>query len=342
MKPSFDNFFKWTASNCLVCAYHTFIDPFRLFYPLKGYCQHSSLYHSTKPQFKIWKFSQTLLIIVSFFLVLPTLILFRYLPPLWQTERSLCLILISDQVLVISTVILVLIIRLRLSFQRLEAEGYLKIFEHRKHFLLDDILAERELKWMVLTRNLLIVVILIGAGLNAYLHYSVSYDNLPWSMVRRFTIVYCCALQCYIAAEFMQKIFIIGKVLQAVMTSVKSTLNVRLFLNTVSSQKVVLKSAFARYSHLVLCLNENLNLLMKFMTSCLVTWILLLTLSLILNFYIFCEYVDYNFGALCALQYRTMAIIFGISGLLLSHDCQLKQKVSGTILNTRISLRIST
>jgi hypothetical protein len=139
-------------------------------------------------------------------------------------------------------------------------------------------------------------------------------------------LVLCCAFQCYMAAQFIQRIIVVGRILDAVKTSLQTTLNIATFLHTVNSKRS--SWSFEKYSCLVLVVSKNLNLLMKFVTSWLVPWVLIIILTLILNFYIFLEYNHYNAHALCLLLARTMTTVVGTVFVFYIHDTHLKAKVS--------------
>jgi hypothetical protein len=184
---------KMDISNCFVCACRSILDPFRVFYPLKSYCPHSSLFHSNKPYFKISKPSELLMALLLIFFMVSTMRSFPHLSDVWRTDRSLCLILIADQFIIVSTCILLTLVWWKLRFELEESAGYLEIFANRQFFLLKDIIDAKDMRHLLLARNIVTVTIFCGAVVNAVGIYGVSYDNLPWNLARKLatSVVLC-------------------------------------------------------------------------------------------------------------------------------------------------------
>jgi hypothetical protein len=307
------------SSNCVVCLLRSNYDLCQLLLPLKGYCQHSwlKLYRSKRPYFRFLRRLQIFDYVFQTFLCWPIFTYFYYLPSICSSNnKSLCLILLTDQSFVISTCVVSLIHITQFKTKHLEANGWISIVENRRSYGLKDVFNSKKSKTLIRRRNLMLAafyVLIIGTTV---IQLVVSYDNIPWNGSRKFLLLLCFTFQGYISLDLTQRFKIIGAILDAL----KRALTKKRSRN--------LKRPFIKYNNLILAIRINLNLFMKMMTVPLVSWILTVIGSLILNIYISIKFPEYDLYTLILLQSRTVVTIMSIFIILYSAEKNLKEKVS--------------
>jgi hypothetical protein len=305
------------AYNCVVCFYRFVFDPFRPLFPIKGYCQHSKYYNSTRPKFEISRLICAGLFVFSTGLLLFAFSFVSYLPQLFQNNRSLCLMVTADKVLILSTGIVCLRACLSLDTVLQETRSWLCIYEMRKSFGLKEIIDEKLHKKLKSYQIVTIVAITFLITVMAPIRYIFINDDLPWNPARNFLIAFSTGFQNYLALEYCQKMVLIGSIVKAIKASLES-----------ASGSSGLENIFARASRLVLFIHRNLELLKKYTNNIFPVWVLTMTINLILNIYFLVKYSDYNIYALSMLQVRTITLILYLWTMLYFHDMQLIDPVS--------------
>jgi hypothetical protein len=302
------------VSNCVVCFYRFVFDPFRPLYPIKGYCQHSKYYNSDRSRFVIFKSIQAFTSVAAVGLLLLGLYFSSYLPPLFQSNRSLCLILTADQLFILSTAILSVGACLGLDGQVNEINSWIYIFEKSSTTIIDEMHIQR----IKFYRKILITIIDFLIIILTVMHYTFSKDYLPWNKLREFLLVYCMGFQSYWAWEWCNRLQLIGAIMNGI----------RVFLESLPQEKHTLEKPFAKTSRLVLMIHQNVELMVEYTMHFVPLWIVTLSINLILNIYILVNYNDYDMYALSMLQMRTIGTIVVLWALLNSHEKECLHRVS--------------
>jgi hypothetical protein len=128
--------------------------------------------------------------------------------------RLLCLILMGDQIYVISSIFLETVIAIKIETIRQEMVSWLNIFENREFYGLGDIVDEKKLRKFVMARSVSMLMSLFGIIImEAYLLSRHAYDNLSWSHSRHISTTIASIIETFIFVEALHKIFIMGAVL---------------------------------------------------------------------------------------------------------------------------------
>jgi hypothetical protein len=141
------------AANCFVCMSRSILNPFLVLYQIKGFCQHSRSNLSSIPTFKISKMALIIInLSVTLGLLLPAASYLPVLETLCATKKSLCFVLIGDEIFLISNILLEIVVAAKMETVHQEMLTWLNIFEHRKFYSLDIIVDENKVKKFITVR----------------------------------------------------------------------------------------------------------------------------------------------------------------------------------------------
>jgi hypothetical protein len=303
-------------ANCLVCLSRSYFDKF-LPYQIKGFCQHSQSNFSSSPTFRVSKIAVILNILVALSMLFPAASYLQSLKTVCAANRSLCLILMGDQVYVISGIILETVIAVKIETLRQDVLSWARIFENRKFYSLGDIIDDQKLRKFVMGRSVVMMVLLFGViTTEVYLFSNHGYDNLSWSYPRKMSMMVVSIIQCFIFVEAFQKIFVMGALLEAVKTTLRKTHFNKNF------------NVFKKQVHLIVAVSDCTKLITNLTTVLLTVWVLMAIILLIFNIYALIDHASYNFLTIMVTQEKTFLFIMACTSFLYMHDENLKRKVS--------------
>jgi hypothetical protein len=305
------------AANCLVCLSRSYFDKFLVLYQIKGFCQHSQSNFSVSPTFRISKMAVIFNLLVTLSLLFPAASFLQSLKMVCATNRSLCLILMGDQVYVISSILLETVIAVKIKTIHQDMLSWLNIFENRKVYSLGDIANEQKLRKFVTGRSLTMLISLFGTIITTmYLFSNHGYDNLSWSYARKLSMIVVSIIQFFIFMEAFHKVFIMGALLDAVKTALRKTYFNKNF------------NVFKKQVHLIAAINNCTKLITNLTTGLLIVWILMAIILLIFNIYALTDYASYNFLTIMVTNEKTFSFIMVCTTFLYIHDENLQRKVS--------------
>jgi hypothetical protein len=305
------------AANCFVCLSRSYFDKFLVLYQIKGFCQHSQSNFSVSPTFRISNIAVIFNLLVTLSLLFPAASYLQSLKMVCATNRSLCLILMGDQVYVISSIVLETVIAVKIKTIHQDMLSWLNIFENRKVYSLGDIANEQKLRKFVTGRSLTMLISLFGTIITTmYLFSNHGYDNLSWSYARKLSMIVVSIIQFFIFMEAFHKVFIMGALLDAVKTALRKTY----FNKNVN--------VFKKQVHLIAAINNCTKLITNLTTGLLIVWILMAIILLIFNIYALTDYASYNFLTIMVTNEKTFSFIMVCTTFLYIHDENLQRKVS--------------
>jgi hypothetical protein len=305
------------AANCFVCLSRSYFDKFLVLYQIKGFCQHSQSNFSVSPTFRISNVAVIFNLLVTLSLLFPAASYLQSLKMVCATNRSLCLILMGDQVYVISSIVLETVIAVKIKTIHQDMLSWLNIFENRKVYSLGDIANEQKLRKFVTGRSLTMLISLFGTIITTmYLFSNHGYDNLSWSYARKLSMIVVSIIQFFIFMEAFHKVFIMGALLDAVKTALRKTYFNKNF------------NVFKKQVHLIAAINNCTKLITNLTTGLLIVWILMAIILLIFNIYALTDYASYNFLTIMVTNEKTFSFIMVCTTFLYIHDENLQRKVS--------------
>jgi hypothetical protein len=305
------------AANCFVCLSRSYFDKFLVLYQIKGFCQHSQSNFSVSPTFRISNVAVIFNLLVTLSLLFPAASYLQSLKMVCATNRSLCLILMGDQVYVISSIVLETVIAVKIKTIHQDMISWLNIFENRKVYSLGDIANEQKLRKFVTGRSLTMLISLFGTIITTmYLFSNHGYDNLSWSYARKLSMIVVSIIQFFIFMEAFHKVFIMGALLDAVKTALRKTYFNKNF------------NVFKKQVHLIAAINNCTKLITNLTTGLLIVWILMAIILLIFNIYALTDYASYNFLTIMVTNEKTFSFIMVCTTFLYIHDENLQRKVS--------------
>jgi hypothetical protein len=310
-----------SGANCFVCLSRSYFDKFLFFYQIKGLCQHSQSNFSLSPTFRVSKIAVIFNILVALSMLFPAASYLQSLKMVCPARRSLCLILMGDQIYVISGIILETIITVKVETIRQDMLSWLTIFENRKVYSLGDIVDEQKLRKFVIGKSVAMLVTLFGIIMTQiYLFSNHGYDNLSWSYARKISMMVVSIIQSFIFLEAFHKIFIMGALLEAIKTALRKTCFNKNF------------NVFKKQVHLIVAISDCTKLITNLTTVLLIVWILMAIILLIFNIYALTDYASYNFLTRMITHQKTFLFIVACTSFLYIHDENLKRKVSLSLL----------
>jgi hypothetical protein len=295
----------------------SYFDKFLVLYQIKGFCQHSQSNFSVSPTFRISNVAVIFNLLVTLSLLFPAASYLQSLKMVCATNRSLCLILMGDQVYVISSIVLETVIAVKIKTIHQDMISWLNIFENRKVYSLGDIANEQKLRKFVTGRSLTMLISLFGTIITTmYLFSNHGYDNLSWSYARKLSMIVVSIIQFFIFMEAFHKVFIMGALLDAVKTALRKTYFNKNF------------NVFKKQVHLIAAINNCTKLITNLTTGLLIVWILMAIILLIFNIYALTDYASYNFLTIMVTNEKTFSFIMVCTTFLYIHDENLQRKVS--------------
>jgi hypothetical protein len=305
------------AANCFVCMSRSILDPFLVLYQIKGFCQHSRSNFSPIPTFKISKIALIINLSVTLALLIPAASYLPVLETLCATKKSLCFVLIGDEIFLISNILLEIITAAKMETVHQEMLTWLNIFEHRKFYSLDIIVDENKVKKFITVRTIGVMVAAWFVVVEALYFFSDNaYDNLPWSNARKIALLVGTIFESFITFEAYHRIFTKAALLDAMKTALHKTCFTRDF--NVFKKQVLLMAA----------MNSNTKSIMNLMTALLLLWISTTIGFLIFNIYALIDYASYNVFTVMLTQLKTISFITSCGLFFYVHDENLKRKVS--------------
>jgi hypothetical protein len=305
------------GANCLVCLTRSYFDRFLLIHQIKGFCQHSQSSFSSNPTFRVSKIAVIFNLLVVLSMVFPAVSYFQSLKMVCASNRSLCLILMGDQIYVISSIFLETVIAVKIETIRQEMLSWLHIFENRKFYGLGDIVDEKKLRKFVMARSVAMLMSLFRIIIiEAYVFSSHAYDNLSWSHARHISTTIASIIESFIFVEALHKIFIMGALLKAMKKAIRKAYLNRDF------------NVFKKQVHLVAAINDCTKLIMNLVTVLLIVWILACTTFLIFNIYAVTDSTSYNVLTTIVTNVKAIYLILASRSFLYFHDENLKREVS--------------
>jgi hypothetical protein len=295
------------AANCFVCISRAIYSPLLVLFPIKGFCPHSKSSTSVSPTFKIAKFALVVNLLVSLSLLYPTVSCLSSLMSVCGTQKSLCLIILGDQMFIISSILFQIIVTTKVETRR---------SKHRRFYGLGDITDKKKSKRIVMARSIFLLVILVGvpAG-GVYFFSDYAYDRLPLNYARNISLCFFTTLQSNLALDSYQRLVVVGAILNAMETTLHET-----FLN----RNV---DVFKRHVHLIAAINCNVKSIKNILTVLFILWILTITSFLICNIYALVDHSSHDFLTIV----KTINMIIVSALFFFIHDEILKRKVSTSL-----------
>jgi hypothetical protein len=311
------------VANCLVCISRSYFDRFLVLYQIKGFCQHSQSSFSSSPTFRVSKIAVIFNLLVVISMVFPAVSYLQSLKMVCSATRSLCLILMADQIYVISSIVLETLIAVKIETIHQDTLSWLHIFENRRFYNIGNIFDEQKLKKFVAARSVSILMSLCVSIMTQIYLFSnhTYYDSLSWSYERKISMMVASIIQSFVFVEVFHKIFIMGALLEAAKTALRKTYFNKNF------------NIFKKQVHLIAAINDCSKLTMNLTTLLLIVWILTTIILLIFNVYALTDYASYNSLTIMVMHGKTIFFMMGCASFLHVHDENLKRKVSLFLLS---------
>jgi hypothetical protein len=312
--------------NCMICNLHSNFDLFRYILPVQYYCPHSKNFFSTKPSCKASKRSLYGLSLLVLLLVVPLLSYIFNFSLACQTKQSFCYMFFLDELYIVSGIGFGVVSLLTTKNQIREITCWLLIFENRKFYHLQSIIHGSDVKKFKAYRRLSVFSIVLNC---TFLPFCVifSYDSLPSSYVRKLAIVFCYIFQIRMNFEIIKRISLIGAILKALKTSVRTCFMDRLSTDSGSRNKC-LANVFKKYQSLMRELNTNIATFMQSVTVVLFIWSRVYVLMLIFYVFILIKYNDFNYPAMTMVLFRILNAVLEILVLVVRSEEDINRRVS--------------
>jgi hypothetical protein len=311
---------KSDPTDCIWCSLNSSYDLFQYLFPVQCYCSHTRYNFSKKPCCKISKIGLTWFASLILFLIVCVTNYFIYAPIACAGEKSLCVIYMTDEFFVVGSCILLLLSVCNVETQESELNTWLFVFENRRSFGLGSIM-QRDIAFKINKASSVFTVVV--NCLMLYLTFSYSYDNFPGNILRKMAICFCYAFQTRGAFEVIKRISLMGGMLQALETSLKTMKMTKLYL----CPDTCLTTKLRRYQNLICVINNGMEVYMKVTAVMLSVWTIMLVVTLIVNIYVWIENWDFSFGTLSVLQLRTFVTVLGIVVIAFRTENNVNKKV---------------
>jgi hypothetical protein len=309
-------------NNCFVCLLTSKFDFLYLFFPVRGCCEHSRFFRSSRPVYFCSKptFFVDVLISISQISILASY--FFNIRETCQHNIFICLILTGDCIFTSTTVTLSILYQITVNAQVLEFRAWTKLFQKRKLYNFNNMINDRETRKLVEYKEVIMFLNFFIAFCVFLSYCFVFYDTAWGNFFRKSLIITCYNLQWYFSFYFTQKVKVVGLVLKSLKRNLKSALNFDKV--TVLS----LEKYLQRQSNFLLVVNINIRLFMQYMTMILIIWCFSTVICLIHNIYTLIKCSHYDLFTLILLQCRTVNSIVQILILMDCADRNLRKKVS--------------
>jgi hypothetical protein len=311
---------KSDPTDCIWYSLNSSYDLFQYLFPVQCYCSHSRYNFSKKPCCKISKIGLTWFASLILFFIVCITNSFIYAPRACAGEKSLCVIYMTDEFFVVGSCILLLLVVCNVKTQESELNTWLFIFENRRFYGLGPII-QKDI--VVKINKASSVFSVLVNSLMLCLTFSYSYDNFPGNILRKMAICVCYAFQTRGAFEMVKRISLMGVMLQALETSLKTMKMTKLFL----CPNTCLTTKLRRYQNLICVINNGMEVYMKVTAVTLSIWTIMLVVTLIINIYVWIDHWDLSLGILSVLQLRTLVTVLGIVVIAFATENNVNKKV---------------
>jgi hypothetical protein len=323
------------VQNCMICNLHSNFDFFRYILPIRYYCPHSKYLFSIKPSCKASKRSLYGLSILVLLLVVPLLSYILNFSLACQTKQSFCYMFFLDELYIVCGIGLCMVTVLTTKIQIREITCWLQIFENRKFYHLQSIIHGNDVKKFKFYRRLSALNIVLNC---MFLPVCIifSYDSLPSSHVRKFAIAFCYVFQIRMILEIIKRISLIGAILKAFKTSIRTCFMDRLSTGSGPRNKCLM-NVFKKYQTFVRELNTNIAIFMQYVTLVLFLWSTVHILMLIFYIFILIKYNDFNYPSMGVVLSRILNAGMEILMLMVRAEADINRKVSFFVLYSKFS-----
>jgi hypothetical protein len=317
-------------NNCLVCLLKSRFDIFRLIFPVTGTCQHSS---TSKPPIPYYSISWTVVLVdvlLIICLVASCVKCFIDLPQIYKTDKTLGLILLSDQVFVMVSIVSGLLQLLSMKEQTTEFNAWIATINQRRFYGVKDILSEQKANRFIFFRDVSIIMTSLSSIGGLTLIFAVPYDHLSGHWYRKLLLILCYSHQSYITQDLAHRIRIVGVILNTFKQTLKKCLTSNTYpIFAKKTGELTLGRILKKYTNFILVIHMNMNLFMRHISGILILYCLTVIASLIVNIYVLIKFNDYNIYTLLVIQMRIAVMVTSIVFVFITAENSLKNKVSG-------------
>lgn len=284
-------------------------------YPLQGFCPHLKQF-SPKPVFKVNRKLIIFNVVFSLIFVVPCFSYLFVLPGICRSDDGLmCLIFSIDTLFISVSIAMSYYLFFVLKLQKQEMNCWCQIFYYPEMYSLEKILLPSEIKKIKFRKLVAHICVLCVNALMGVLYFYFPYDDYPGHNFRKPFIFLCYSMQWYIVLELSQRINTIKNILNALKKSI--ILNISSITN----------DRLQNYCKLILVINSNVRMNMKYMAVVISLWISQSTIGLIFNIYVSIRLHNYNRGGLSNLETRSVALILEIIILLVIAEESVNKQV---------------
>jgi hypothetical protein len=314
------------VQNCMVCNLQSNFDLLRYMFPIQYYCPHSKYFFSIKPSCKASRRSLFGLSLLFFFLVIS---LFSYIfnfSSACQTKESFCYMFILDELGIVCGSGFCVVSLLTTKIQIREITCWLQIFENRKFYYLESIIYGNDVKKFKVSRRLSAFVMVINCVFLPFC-FVFSYDSLPSSYIRKLGLAFCYAIQIKMNLEIIKRISLIGAILKAFKTSLRTCFMDRLSTGSGPRNKCLM-NVFKKYQSLMRELNANIATFMQYVTIVLFMWSTVYILVMMFYIFILIKYNDFHRPSMGLVLTRVVNAVIQILMLLVRAEEDINRRVS--------------
>jgi hypothetical protein len=313
-------------NNCLVCLLKSRCDIFRLIFPVTGTCQHSS---TSKPPRAYYRISRPVIwldVLLITFLAASCVKCFIDLPQIYRTDKTLSLILLSDQILVMVSTVSGFLKLLSMKVQIIEFNAWIATIDRRRFYGVKHILTEQKANKFIFFRDVSIIMTSLSWIVGLALIFGMPYDNLPGHWYRKLLLILCYCYQSYITQDMTYRIKLVGVILNAF----KKSLTKKSYpIFALKRRELTLGRTLKKYTNFILVIHMNIHLFKRHMSSIIILYFLTVVASLIVNIYVLIEFNDYNIYTLLVIQMRVVIMVASTVFVFVTAENSLKNKVSG-------------
>ncbi|KAJ3663997.1 hypothetical protein Zmor_008204 [Zophobas morio] len=309
---------------CIACVFFAKYDILGFMYPIRPQC-----HHPKPPTFTISKFWLTVNILLVIILMCCGISSSVYLSTVCPQEKSLCFLMISDQLVFFGNALVILLLLVKIKTQLREFTSWSLFFEHMHSYNLVRVFTSYNIRRSNITR---LLSTFVPSSFHVFIsyYYLFSYDHLPMSFLRKSFLCVCYIMQTRRVYDMNKIILTSGLVLRQFGQSLKENLTNR-------PNRFV--DVCRKYHKLVSHLNTNIALFMETTKYVLYVWLFVGVVTLILNFYLMINYDDFGVYTSFVLQVRTANVIAALWVFSLYTEKFINRKVSQKSIN-QLSIRI--
>lgn len=302
------------TSDCFVCNYEIQFKLLQILFPVKGFCKHSKHFKSSYPHYKVVKPYLLLSYIFLGLSLFPLLSFLFYVTEACENDKTICLVLIGDQIFAATSFFSSCINVIRVEVLAEEYNRWLhlsefmkKINEHtiqKKHYNS----GKRNVTTLKLFYNVIVPVVF------SCIIFQLSLDNYPWSWSRKMYQVNTYIILYIMSIDLMAKLKFIGYAMDFIKNGLKKSLNNKKRKSLLYYRDST--SLLKNYCLLVTDIHKHLKAYMMFMALVFSIWTLLTIIFLILNIYIWIGFGRYGYRLVSFLHFKTTASILSTLAIL--------------------------